>query len=98
MRVIFSTLAKQELKDAAHYYELEHEGLGGRFKAEVEEAARRIARYPHAWSVHGVEIRKCLLHKFPYKLLYSVEKDHVVILAVAHQHRRPDYWLDRIDS
>jgi plasmid stabilization system protein ParE len=98
MRVIFSTLAKQELKDAALYYELEHEGLGRRFKAEVKEAARRIARYPHAWSVHRVEIRKCLLHKFPYKLLYSVEKDHVVILAVAHQHRRPDYWVDRIDS
>jgi plasmid stabilization system protein ParE len=77
---------------------LNTKALRRNFKAEVTEAARRIARYPHAWSVHRVEIRKCLLHKFPYKVLYSVEKDHVVILAVAHQHRRPDYWLDRLDS
>jgi len=96
MRVIFSTLAKQELEDAARYYELE--GLGKRFKAEVKKAARRIARYPRAWSVERGEIRKCLLHKFPYKLLYSIEKDHIFIIAVAHLHRRPDYWVERIHN
>jgi plasmid stabilization system protein ParE len=73
MKVIFSTLAKQELEDAAHHYELEHECLGRRFKAEVKEAARRIARYPHAWSFHRGEIRKCLLHKFPYKLMHRLK-------------------------
>jgi hypothetical protein len=48
-----------------------------------------------AWSVERGEIRKCLLHKFPYKLLYSIEADHILILAVAHQHREPEYWTDR---
>lgn len=67
MRVIFSTLAKQELEDAAYHYELELEGLGRRFRAETKKAARRIARYPRAWSVERGEIRKCSLHKFPYK-------------------------------
>jgi hypothetical protein len=36
-----------------------------------------------------------LLHMFPYKLLYSIEKNHVFIIAVAHQHRRPTYWQRR---
>jgi len=36
-----------------------------------------------------------MLNKFPYKLLYSIEKDHVFIIAVAHLHRKPDYWIDR---
>jgi len=98
MRVIFSTLAKQELEDAARYYELEQEGLGRRFRAEVKRAARRIARYPRAWSIERGDIRKCSLYKFPYKLLYSIEQDHIFIVAVAHQHRRPDYWVDRIDE
>lgn len=98
MRVIFSTLAKQELEDAARYYEFEHEGLGKRFKAEVKRAARRIVRYPLAWSVERGEIRKCSLHKFPYKLLYSIETDHILIITVAHQHRRPDYWVERVDG
>jgi plasmid stabilization system protein ParE len=93
MRIVYSTLARQELEDAARYYELEHEGLGERFRQEVKKAARRITRYPQAWSLERGEVRKCLLHKFPYKLLYSIETDHIFVIAVAHQHRRPDYWV-----
>lgn len=95
MKVLFSRLAEQELRDAIAYYELEYAGLGKRFKNEVRQAARRIAEYPRAWSVERGEVRKCLLHKFPYKLLYSIETDHIVVLAVAHHHRKPDYWIDR---
>ena len=95
MIVIFSKLAQLELTDAVYYYELEYEGLGQRFKDEVRKAALRISQYPRAWSVERGEIRKCLLHKFPYKLLYSIEADHIFIIAVAHQHRKPDYWVDR---
>jgi len=95
MKVIFSKYAKLELEDAAHFYELEYEGLGRRFKEEVNKAAIRISEYPKAWSVERGDVRKCLLHKFPYKLLYSIEKDHAFIIAVAHQHRKPDYWIDR---
>ena len=94
MRVIFSTLAKRELENAADYYELEQEGLGRRFKAEIKSAARRIARYPLAWPIERGEIRKCSLQRFPYKMLYSIERDHILVIAVAHQHRRPDYWVE----
>ena len=95
MRVLFSTLAHQELQSAADYLELEFEGLGVSFKAEVKLAAERISRHPRAWSIERGEVRKCLLHRFPYKLLYSIENDHILILAVAHQHREPEYWVDR---
>lgn len=95
MKVLFSLFAAQELEDAANYLELEFEGLGERFRSEVRSAAERTARLPLAWSVERGEIRKCLLHRFPYKLLYSIELDHILILAVAHQHRKPDYWIDR---
>lgn len=95
MRVVFSKYANLELEDAIHYYELEYSGLGTRFKEEVRMAALRIAEYPEAWSIERGEIRKCLLHKFPYKLLYSIEEDHLFVIAVAHQHRKPDYWVER---
>lgn len=95
MGVIFTRIATQELEDAVRFYELEYAGLGRRFKEEVRKAALRVAEYPQAWSVERGEVRKCLLHKFPYKLLYSVEADHVLVIAVAHQHRKPDYWVDR---
>ncbi len=95
MRVVFAKPAKQELEDAARYYELEYPGLGKRFKEEVKKSVLRIAEYPQAWSVVHGELRKYLLHKFPYKLLYALEEDHIFVIAVAHQHRKPDYWIDR---
>jgi plasmid stabilization system protein ParE len=95
MRVIFTRIATQELEDAVRFYELEYAGLGRIFKEEVKKAALRVAEYPKAWSIERGEVRKCLLHRFPYKLLYSVEEDHVLVIAIAHQHRKPDYWVGR---
>lgn len=96
MKIIFSEYARQELEDAAAYLDPQVPGLGGRFRTEVRLASSRIARHPSAWSVESGEVRKYLLHKFPYKLLYSIETDHLFIIAVAHQHRMPDYWVDRL--
>ena len=98
MRVVFTKYAAQELEDAARYYEREFSGLGHRFKQEVRRASLRIAEYPLVWSTERGDVRKCLLHKFPYKLLYSIEPDHIVVIAVAHQHRRPDYWIDEDET
>jgi plasmid stabilization system protein ParE len=93
MRVIFSALAQQELEDAVAYYDLQHPGLGKRFRHEVRSALLRISRYPRAWSVERGDIRRCLLLKFPYKLLYSIEPGGIFVVAVAHQHRMPEYWV-----
>jgi plasmid stabilization system protein ParE len=98
MKILFSEYAKQELDDAVNYLELEFEGLGYQFKSEVKSALNRISMHPVAWSVERGDVRKYLLHKFPYKLLYSVETDHIFVIAVAHQHREPDYWIDRPKS
>jgi plasmid stabilization system protein ParE len=96
MNVIFNEMARDEFNDAAEYYELRAEGLGERFRNEVKKAVRRIAEYPETWTVETGDVRKYLLHKFPYKILYSIEADHIFIIAVAHQHRKPDYWTDRL--
>jgi plasmid stabilization system protein ParE len=95
MNVIFAKPAKLELDDAVAYYELEHSGLGIKFKEEVQKNIERIKKFPQAASIERGEIRKSLLHKFPYKILYSIESDHIFIIALAHQHRKPDYWVDR---
>jgi hypothetical protein len=95
MGIVFSKYAKLELEDATHFYKLEFEGLGLRFKNEMKKAAIRISEYPKVWSLERGDVRKCLLHKYPYKLLYSIEEDHIFIIAVAHLHRKLDYWIAR---
>ncbi len=98
MNIRIVELAGDELEDAVLYYELEQEGLGERFKKEVKQTIERIKKYPTSWPYERGEIRKCFVHKFPYKVLYSIQEPVIVILAIAHQHRRPDYWIDRLED
>jgi len=94
--VIFDKLAKLELDDASQYYELQLPGLGIRFEEEVKRGIRRILEYPNAWKIEKEDIRRYVLHRFPYKILYSIEKTHIYIIAIAHGHRRPNYWIERV--
>lgn len=92
--VFFTAIAQAELDDGRVFYEFAQPGLGEHFTNEVRDAVARIIEYPYAWSIERGEIRKCLLHRFPYKILYAIEKEHIVVLAIAHQHRKPDYWIN----
>ena len=94
MYVILTELAQRELEDAVLYYELEVDGLGIRFEEEVKRSVRRIVQFSKASSKEQVEVRRYVLHRFPYKILYSIEEEHIVIIAIAHQHRKPDYWIE----
>jgi plasmid stabilization system protein ParE len=93
MRIVFSKLASLELEDAIAFYETELAGLGLRFKEEIKSSILRINEHPEAWSIERGEIRKALLHRFPYKILYAIERERIIILAIAHQHRKPNYWV-----
>ncbi|MCP5109155.1 MAG: type II toxin-antitoxin system RelE/ParE family toxin [bacterium] len=94
MNIEISEFAQVELDDAVLYYELEQYGLGQRFKNAVRKTIDRIKKYPTSWPIERGEVRKCFVHKFPYKVLYSVQKENIVILAIAHQHRKPGYWIE----
>jgi plasmid stabilization system protein ParE len=96
MNIEISELAQKELDDAVLYYELEQSGLGQRFRSTVRKTIDRIKKYPTSWPIEREEVRKCFVHKFPYKILYSVQKQSIVILAIAHQHRKPGYWIERL--
>ncbi|MCP4154399.1 MAG: type II toxin-antitoxin system RelE/ParE family toxin [bacterium] len=96
MTIEILVVAQKELDDAVLYYEMEQHGLGLRFKKEVRKAIDRIKKYPTSWPIERSEVRKCFVHKFPYKILYSLQEDIIVILAFAHQHRKPGYWTERL--
>ena len=88
--------AELELDDAYDYYEYELEGLGNKLLNEFMRGVKRILAHPYAWSLVKDNVRKCILKKFPYNVIYAIEDDTIIILALAHQHRRPDYWIDRL--
>jgi len=91
-------VAQQELDEAIAYYNSQAPGLGDAFLLEAVAAIDRIRRYPHAWHPLGESTRRCRLRRFPYGLIYHEDKGEVLIVAVAHSHRRPDYWRDRVKA
>lgn len=91
----FHPEAEAELMEAMDFYEGVQRSLGEEFSLEVFAAIRSILSYPNAWPVLEADIRRCLVHRFPYGILYSVESNRIHVLAVMHLHRRPGYWKDR---
>jgi len=91
-RASFHELAELEMNDAAVFLEIEQVGLGLRFLSAVETAVAHIREYPEASPLIIQDIRRKVLKRFPYSILYSIKPDRIRILAVANQRRRPLYW------
>jgi toxin ParE1/3/4 len=95
MSIEFHPEALLEFRAAADYYETQQDGLGTRFINSVESALSRIAEAPLAWRIFDGDIRRYLTKVFPYALLYSIEQDYILIIAVMHCRREPGYWRTR---
>ncbi|MBX6422792.1 type II toxin-antitoxin system RelE/ParE family toxin [Thermosulfurimonas sp. F29] len=97
MKIEFLEAAKEEFEEAIEYYEIQQKGLGLRFNTEVKRALQRIFLNPYMYPIVSESIRRCILHTFPYSIFYTVLEDEkvILILAIAHHHRRPFYWEDR---
>lgn len=98
MKLIFLRIARNEMAEIKRYYNLQQNGLGDAFQSEAQAAAQLILARPFFWQIEVEPARRFILNRFPYKMVYIVQDEQVVIVALMHQHRRPDYWVDRIPN
>ncbi|MEA1929211.1 MAG: type II toxin-antitoxin system RelE/ParE family toxin [Candidatus Auribacterota bacterium] len=98
MTYSFHPAARDELNQAVDYYEECEPGLGYEFLEEIYATIARILQYPVAWSQLSRRTRRCLTKRFPYGVIYQVKVKHVRIVAIAHSHRRPGYWFNRLEN
>lgn len=98
MKYAFHPDARLEFREAAMFYESRRTGLGATFRREIEATIERILSAPDQFRVIEQDIQRCLAHIFPYAVIYTVERDYVLILAVAHASRRPGYWQERLEQ
>jgi hypothetical protein len=91
----FHPEAEAELNLSIDYYECIETGLGYDFAIEVYDTIQRVVDFPKAWGVLDGDVRRSLVKRFPYGVLYSEETDGILILAVMNLHRAPDYWKHR---
>lgn len=98
MRYEFHPEAFEEFSEAAHYYAEHQEGLDLRFVDAVENAIRHILDDPQRWRIFEEDVRRCLTRVFPYAILYTIESEFILIVAVMHCRREPGYWRHRLPA
>ena len=95
-RVRFHLDAEAEFIAATQFYETHAAGLGLEFVSEVRSAARIVAAHPEIGRRFAKRLRRFLVRRFPYGLVYRVEPDAIFVVAVMHLRRRPGYWKGRV--
>jgi plasmid stabilization system protein ParE len=95
-RLIIRPLAEADLEDAARWYEEERAGLAGRFLSDADKTFVRIRERPLQFPEISSNVRRALLHTFPYAVYFRASEEAVVVLGVLHLRRNPRVWRARV--
>jgi hypothetical protein len=92
-----------ESAEAAAWYDDRLAGIGDDFLSEVAEAFGRIRSVPQSFSklesyTGTYDLRRCVLRRFPYLIVFVCRPDETLVVAIAHARRRPLYWLERLSQ
>ena len=96
MKIRLLSVAETEFSDAAAYYEDIEEELGDRFIDHITRSVEIIKQHPFIGHLIKDRVRKLPLTQFPHDIIYCLSENEIVIVAIAHQKREPDYWRDRL--
>lgn len=97
-RARFIAPARREFLAEVAYYNGKEPGLGARFAAAIEEATVRAVAFPLTGSPASKNTRRVFIKDFPFALVYRPDADGIVIFALAHHSRRPEYWYSRVQE
>jgi len=95
MKVEFLEPAYVEYQEAIEFYNLQSDGLGQKFIYEIDKTISIIKNYPESFTEYTEHTRKAVVNIFPYSIIYSIINKTIFVIAVAHQHRKPNYWSKR---
>lgn len=87
-----------DIQDSFSWYESKSPGLGLRFLSEIEFALERIVVSPLEFPKIKAQIRRCLVRKFPFAILFTLDGQDIFILTIMHTKRRPGFWADRLST
>ncbi len=96
MQVRFLAPAEIEMFEAAVYYEMQASTLGENFLDIVENAIVEITKFPESCPVIDNGIRRQVVRRFPFSVLYQIFNNEIIIVAVMHQKQKPRYWVERL--
>jgi toxin ParE1/3/4 len=92
MKYVFHPEALTEYTEAVRYYTAQRVEVAQAFINAIEDTVYRIRESPTRYAGIDDEVRRCMARKFPYGILYTIEQDYILIVAVMHCSREPGYW------
>lgn len=96
MRARFLSAAELEVDEAVAYFDTQRDGLGDRFERDLQHTVAFMTAHPQSGQTITGRVRKVRLRNFRYNVIYVIDGDEIVIVAVAHHRRRPGYWQGRM--
>ena len=91
----FHPEVQEEIRESYEWYQSKSEGLGDQFLSEIEKTLKRVEKNPKRHPLISQNIRRCLVNKFPFGVLYSNSEAKIFVVAIMHLKRRPNYWAKR---
>jgi toxin ParE1/3/4 len=95
MKYVFHPEALAEYAEAVQYYTEQRVEVAQAFIDAIEDTVYRIRESPTRYVAVDDEVRRCMARRFPYEILYTIEQDYILILAVMHCSREPGHWKSR---
>ena len=94
--ISFLHAAEIEAADAIDWYKAKEHGLGASFLDAIETTVEAIKNNPFAFPVvQGTAVRRALTQRFPYSIIFTNDRDAILIIAVFHSSRNPIVWRGR---
>lgn len=96
--VVFHPKAATEFEEAVDWYDEQRMGLGSEFKDSIDATLKAVREDPDRQPEIFKGARRWLAERFPYKVIYKIENDRILVVAVFHSKRNPKVWQSRIRS
>lgn len=96
MKIRYLSIAESEFDEAIAWYLARSRSAARHFGREVVIVERLLREHPRIGRCVEQDARSLCVNDFPYSIIYLVENNEIVVVAVAHQSRRPGYWKDRL--
>ena len=96
IKIRFLTIAEMEVDEAVSWYQEQSEDESLAFLNEIDHAIQIVRAYPLIATEIEPDIHSFCLRRFPYSLIYGIDNEELVVIAIAHHRRAPRYWADRV--
>ena len=96
MRIVILRACARDVRDAFRWYEQQRTGLGEEFLQSFVRTLGVLREHPLRFRVRGANLRHALTRRFPYRVVYRLVADEVIVVACFHAQRDPNVWTTRL--